>query len=195
MNVEVRSSSGVTVVPLESMLLSARKVYLKGEITIDNACDIAKQLTYLCSKSHDRIELIICSPGGDIHAGLMLYDYIQSCPAPILTICSGYAYSMAAVIFCSGIYGRYMLPNSELMLHEPMLGAKIGGNASSVLSASEGLLRIKKKICAILAKHTDKSIDEIEQAICYDHFYSAEEAINFGLADRIIGMWDLEGSQ
>ena len=184
----------MSLIPLQTVLLGERKVFLESESTISVACEIAKQLTYLCSRSHEKIDMIICSPGGELKAGLMLYDHIQACPAPIRTICTGYAYSMAALLFACGQHGRYMLPNSELMLHEPTLGSKISGNASSIQSASEGLQRSKQKITSILAKHTNNTTDVIEKAISYDHFYTAEEAVDFGLADRIIGVWDLEGT-
>ena len=100
----------------------------------------------------------------------------------------GKAYSMAALLFASCSKGqRYMLPHSELMLHEPLLGNRIGGNSSSIKSISESLQETKRKMNQILAKHTGKTEEEVEKATGFDHYFSPEESIAFGLCDEIIG--------
>lgn len=93
---------------------------------------------------------------------------------------------MAAVLFASGNNGRYLLPHAELMLHEPLLGNRVGGNSSSIKSISESLLETKHKMNRILAKHTGKSEEEVEKACSFDHYFSPEESVKFGLADAIV---------
>ena len=93
---------------------------------------------------------------------------------------------MGAVLFACGNHGRYMLPHSELMLHEPLLGNRVGGNSSSIKSISESLLETKRKMNQILSKHTGKSEEEVEKATSYDHYYSPEESKDFGLCDQIV---------
>ena len=115
-----------------------------------------------------------------------MYDVIQASKAPIRMFCIGRAYSMGAVLFACGNHGRYMLPHGELMLHEPLLGNRVGGNSSSIKSISESLLETKRKMNQILAKHTGKSEKEVEKATSYDHYYSPEESIEFGLCDKIV---------
>lgn len=188
MNVQVRSSNGITTVPIEAKIMTERKIFIEGEIDHKLACEFVKKIMVLVSEdSKQSIKVFIDSPGGDINAGLLIYDTIQSCKTPIILVCIGRAYSMAAVIFSSGRHGRYMFPNSELMLHEPLLGNRVSGNSSSIKSISDSLIEIKKKINGILSKHTGKSEDEIAQETSYDHYYGPKESIKFGLCDNIIG--------
>lgn len=187
MNVQVTSSNGITLVPMETRLLASRKVFVEGEIQQEKACAFVKQLLLLCKEdSSQPIDVLINSPGGEISAGLLMYDCIQSCRTPLRMYCMGIAYSMGALLFTSGNYGRYMFPHSELMLHEPLLGSRVGGNASSIRSISDTLMETRNKMNQILAKHTGKSIAEIEKATAFDHYYSPEESISFGLADEIV---------
>ena len=118
---------------------------------------------------------------------LMIYDAIQGSRAPVELYCIGHAYSMAAVIVACGSHGRYILPHGEMMIHEPMLGQQVAGNSSSIRSISEGLLEMKGRINRLLAKHTKRSEEEIEKATAYDHFFSPEESVEFGLCDEIVG--------
>ena len=192
MNVQVKTSSGITVMPAETRLLAARKIFLEGEITTETACNIVRQIMLLTAERSDQnIDLLICSNGGEINAGMLIYDVIQSSIAPIRMFCMGHAYSMAAVLFASGKHGRFMMPHSELMLHEPLLGNRIAGNASSVRSISDSLMETRARMNRILALHTGKTEEEIEKATSYDHYFSPEESIEFGLADEIKGMQTL----
>lgn len=184
-----KSSSGITLIPMESSLLARRRVFLEGDITQETACMFIKTLMYLTEENADKpIHLFINTTGGDINAGLLIYDAIQSCNVPIRMYCAGRAYSMGAVLFCSGRHGRYMFPNSELMLHEPLLGNRVGGSSSSIKSISDSLLETKKKINRLLARHTGRTEEEIEAATGYDHYFSPEESIAFGLCDGTIGL-------
>lgn len=188
MNIPVKSSNGIFLIPLESKLIAERKIFLEGEIDQETACSLVKQILYLCKEDAVApIDLMINSPGGEISAGLLIYDCIQSCKTPIRMFCMGVAYSMGALLFASGNHGRYLFPNSELMLHEPLLGNKIGGNATSIHSISESLLETRDKMNQILSKHTGKPVEEIAEATTFDHFFHAEESVAFGLADEIVG--------
>lgn len=187
MNILIKSSNGISQVSADSKLLMQRKVFIEGEITPESACEFIKKIMILNAEdSFKTIDVLINSPGGEINSGLMMYDVIQASNAPIRTFCIGRAYSMAAVLFACGKHGRYMLPNSELMLHEPLLGNRVGGNSSSIKSISESLLETKKKMNQILSKHTGKSEEEVEKSTSYDHYYSPEESKEFGLCDQII---------
>lgn len=187
MNVQVKSSNGITLVPMDTRLLADRKVFVEGEINQEKACVFVKQIILLCKEDSSKpIDVLINSPGGEISAGLLMYDCIQSCKTPIRMYCMGTAYSMGALLFASGNHGRYMFSHSELMLHEPLLGSRVGGNASSIRSISDSLMETRNKMNRILAKHTGKTVKEIEKATSFDHYYSPEESVAFGLADEII---------
>lgn len=187
MNVLIKSSNGITQVPADSRLLSQRKVFIEGEINAESACDFVKKIMILTSEDSSKtIDVLINSPGGEINSGMLMYDVIQASQAPIRMFCIGKAYSMGAVLFASGNNGRFMLPHGELMLHEPLLGNRVSGNSSSIKSISESLLETKRRMNQILAKHTGKSEEEIEKATSFDHYYSPEESINFGLCDKIV---------
>ena len=187
MNVLVKSSSGITQVSADSKLLSQRKVFIEGEISSESACEFIKKILILNEEDTDKpIDVLINSPGGEINSGMAIYDVIQASKAPIRMFCIGRAYSMGAVLFSSGNHGRYMLPHSELMLHEPLLGNRVSGNSSSIQSISESLLETKRRMNQILARHTGKSEEEVEKATSYDHYYRPEESREFGLCDEIV---------
>ncbi|MCQ2535591.1 MAG: ATP-dependent Clp protease proteolytic subunit [Lachnospiraceae bacterium] len=187
MNVQVKSSNGITTMPIETRLLSNRCIFLEGEINSDSALEIIKSLMLLIKEDATApINLIINSPGGEINAGMTIYDAIQSVETPIRMFCVGKAYSMGALLFLSGKSGRFMLPNSELMLHEPLLSGKIGGNTTSIKELSDSLIKTREKLNNIIAKHSGRSLEEVEKATDHDHFYSAEESIEFGLCDKIV---------
>ena len=187
MDVLIKSSNGITQVSADSRLLAQRKVFIEGEIDSEAACEFIKKIMILNAEDSNKpIDVLINSPGGEINSGMVMYDVIQASKAPIRMFCIGRAYSMGAVLFACGNHGRYMLPHGELMLHEPLLGNRVGGNSSSIKSISESLLETKRKMNQILAKHTGKSEKEVEKANSYDHYYSPEESIEFGLCDKIV---------
>lgn len=185
--VQQKSSNGITLVPIDTKLIESREVFIEGEINSETACDFVKKIMYLNTQDSEKpINVMINSPGGEINSGLLMYDVIQSSKAPIKMFCMGMAYSMGAVLFACGNHGRYMLPHSELMLHEPLLGGKVGGNSSSLKSISDSLIATKEKLNKILSKHTGKTEEEIEEATSFDHYFSPEESIEFGLCDEIV---------
>lgn len=187
MHVQVKSSNGIALVPMESRLMADRKIFIEGEIHEEAACEFAKQVMLL-NREDDKqpIDVFINSPGGEINSGLLMYDVIQASKAPIRTYCVGRAYSMGAVLFACGNHGRYMLPHSELMIHEPLLGSRVGGSSSSIKSISESLLKTKQKLNRLLSKHTGRTEEEIDKATESDHYFNPEESIAFGLCDEMI---------
>lgn len=181
----IKTNSGITQVSLEAKFFSKRCININGEITDESAVDFTDKILELNLESNEPITVLINSPGGEINSGLLMYDAIVGSKAPVRMICRGKAYSMGAVLLaCAG--KRYMLPNSELMLHQPMLGGRVSGNASSIKSISDSMLETKKKINSLLAKHTGKTEEEIDKATDFDHYFSPDEAIAFNLCDEII---------
>jgi ATP-dependent Clp protease protease subunit len=191
MNVLVRTSGGINQVPMESKQLSKRIITIRGDITENTANEFFDKMLELNMESEEEpITVLINTLGGEINSGLMAYDAIVGSKAPVRMICRGKACSMGAVLFaCAN--ERLMLPNSELMLHQPLLDRKISGNASSIKSISDSLLETKKKMNELLASHTGRTIEEIDQATSYDHYFSPDEAIEFGLCDRVIRFADI----
>ena len=188
MNVLVKSSNGITLVPVDSKLMANRKIFIEGEIDAEKACEFVKEVILLNAEDLQKpIDVLINSPGGEINSGMLMYDVIQASKAPIRMFCIGRAYSMGAVLFACGNHGRYILPHGELMIHEPLLGNRVGGNSSSIKSISDSLLETKRKMNQILAKHTGKSEEDVEKATGFDHYFSPEESVEFGLCDQIVG--------
>lgn len=185
----IKSSNGITSVSLDARLLSSRIIYIDDqEITGELIANIVKKIMVLAREDSEKtITIMIDSPGGSVKAGMVLYDLLQTCKTPIRMVAAGRAYSMAAVLLAAGRHGRYMLPNSEIMIHQPLLGSPVTGNCSSIKSVSDKMNKEKKKMNRLLAKHTGKTEKQIEKATSYDHFFDAEEAIAFGLCDGTIG--------
>ena len=168
-----------------SRLLKDRIIVLSGEIDDTLANSVVAELLYLDSINHNEISIYINSPGGSITAGMAIYDTMNFVKSDVSTICIGMAASMAAFLLSSGKKGkRYSLPNSEIMIHQPLGGIK--GQATEIKIAAERILRTKKKLNEILAKNTEQSLEKIEQDTERDHFLEADEALTYGLIDKII---------
>lgn len=190
MNVLHKSSNGITQISMDAKHLSQRIVKIRGEITEEAAIDFTDQLLELNMESDEPITVLLNSPGGEVNSGLMMLDAITGSRAPIRMVCRGKAYSMGAVLF-AGAKERLMLPNSELMLHQPLLGGRVSGNASSIKSISDSLLETKSKLNKLIASFTGKTEEEIDEATGFDHYFSPEGAIAFGLCDRVISFADI----
>ncbi len=170
---------------LYSKLLQDRIIFLGDEITDNNANIIISELLYLDSINHNDISLYINSPGGSVSAGLAIYDTMNFIKSDVSTICIGMSASMGAFLLSSGTKGkRYALPNSEIMIHQPLGGAQ--GQATEIKIAAEHILKLKDKLNKILAQNTDKDIKIIEKDTERDNFMSATEALNYGLIDKIL---------
>ena len=168
-----------------SRLLKDRIIILNGEINDQTSNIVVAELLYLDSQSNEYIELYINSPGGSITSGMAIYDTMNFIKSKVSTICIGMAASMAAFLLSSGEEGKRMaLPNSEIMIHQPLGGAS--GQATEIKIAAEHILKVKNKLNKILAKNTGKTIEQIEQDTERDYFLSSKEAKNYGLIDKII---------
>jgi len=185
-SVEVRSAGGTREVNLNTHHLMNRCVFLTGEIDMEMSNRIFSQLMYLEGESKEPVKLFINSPGGDVNAGLFIYDTLQAMEAPVDVYCTGLAASMAAVIFAGGRKGhRFIFPHSKTMIHEPMIQGGVGGSATSILNVSSSILKTRGILEEILAIHTEKSMDEIREETSYDHFMDAEESVAFGICDAV----------
>lgn len=184
-----KSSSGIQCLPLNSVMLSMRKIFLLGEITMDSASEIIQQLLFLENEDNTApISIIIDSPGGEVNAGLMIYDQLKGMKdIPIKMYCTGIAASMAAILLAGGQKGnRFILPHSKVMIHEPLIANGVGGSATSIQRTAESIMETKRITTDLLARDTGKTVEEIEKAISYDNFMNAEEAVSFGICDKII---------
>jgi len=169
-----------------SRLLKDRIIFLGSPINNDVANTVIAQLLFLAnSDSTEDIRLYINSPGGSVSAGLAIYDTMQHIKADVSTITVGLAASMAAVILAGGAKGkRLALPNAEVMIHQVMGGTE--GQATDIKIHAEHILKVKSKLDKILVKHTGKSLTQIDRDTDRDNFMSAEEALSYGLIDKII---------
>ena len=168
-----------------SRLLKDRIILLTGEINDANANIVVAELLYLDAISHDTIFIYINSPGGSITSGMAIYDTMNFIKSPVSTICVGLAASMAAFLLSSGEKGkRFCLENAEVMIHQPLGGAK--GQATEIQIAAEHILKIKKKMNQLLAKNTGKSLKTIEKDTERDYFLEAIEAKEYGLVDEVL---------
>ncbi len=184
-SIEVESSHGTREVSLSTRHLMNRTVFLNGDIDSDMANDFLSELLYL-EESKEPITVYIDSHGGEVNAGLMIYDAIQGSNLTINMVCTGIAASMAAVIFAGGQKGRrFILPHSQVMIHEPLISNGVGGSATSIKNISDSILETRETLNEILSKHTGRTSEEIAKATSFDNTMNAEEAIKFGLCDSI----------
>jgi len=169
-----------------SRLLKERIVFLDGEINDERADLVVAQLLFLEAEDPKKdISLYINSPGGSVTAGLAIYDTMQYILPQITTICLGQAASMAALILAGGAAGkRLVLPSSRVMIHQPWGGVE--GQSSDIAIHAKEILRLKKLSIEYFAHHTGKSTDEIAKAMERDFFMTADQAVEFGIADKVL---------
>lgn len=180
------SSRGERSFDIFSRLLRERIIFLGSEIDDDVANSIVAQLLLLDSENSEKdIMLYINSPGGVITAGMAIYDTMKLIKSDVSTICLGDAASMGAFLLSGGTKGkRLALPNSRIMIHQPLGGAK--GQATDIEIEAKEILRMKKMLNELLAKHTGQKLDKIKKDTERDNFMTAEEALEYGLIDKII---------
>ncbi len=168
-----------------SRMLEDRIVFLNGEVNDVSANIVIAQLIYLEAKDPDKdICLYINSPGGSVSAGMGIYDTMNYIRPDVSTICVGMAASMGAFLLSAGAKGkRISLPNSEIMIHQPLGGAQ--GQATDIMIQAEHIHKIKKKMISILAANCDQPLDKVAQDVERDYYMSAEEALEYGLVDKI----------
>lgn len=168
-----------------SRLLKDRIILLSGEITDELSNSVVAELLYLDSINHNDISLYINSPGGSITAGMAIYDTMNFIKSDVSTICIGLAASMGAFLLACGKEGkRFSLPNSEIMIHQPLGGAQ--GQATEIKIAAERILKLRDKLNKILADKTNQSLEKVEKDTERDNFMEPYEAVEYGLIDKVI---------
>ena len=180
-----KSHYGERAYDIYSRLLRDRIIILSGEIDDITANSVVAQLLYLDGINHDDISIYINSPGGSITSGMAIYDTMNFITSKVSTICVGMAASMAAFLLSSGESGkRYALENAEVMIHQPLGGAQ--GQATEIKIAAERILKLKKKLNQILSNNTGKDISVIENDTERDFFMDSNEALEYGIVDKIL---------
>ena len=169
-----------------SRLLKDRIIFLSGEIDDYTANLVVAQMLFLEMEDPDReINLYINSPGGSVTAGMAIYDTMQYLRCPVATLCIGMAASMGAFLLTAGAKGmRRILPNAEVMIHQPLGGAR--DQATDIAIQAENIMKIKKKLNTILAQRTGQSLEKVEADTERDHYLDAEEALAYGIVDEIV---------
>ncbi|MGI6188368.1 MAG: ATP-dependent Clp endopeptidase proteolytic subunit ClpP [Clostridiales bacterium] len=181
-----QTNRGERAYDIYSRLLEDRIIFLGGEIYDQVADLVVAQMLFLEAKDPDKdIQLYINSPGGSVTAGLAIYDTMQYIKCDVSTICIGLAASMGAFLLAAGTKGkRFALPNSEIMIHQPMGGTR--GPASDIKIHAEQILKIKKRLNEILSERTGQPLEKVERDTDRDFFMSAEEARKYGIVDEVI---------
>ena len=184
-NVLEKTSNGDRVYDLCSRLLKDRIILLTGEINDNTANIVVSELLYLDSINHNDINIYMNSPGGSITSGMAIYDTMNYIKSDVSTICIGMAASMAAFLLSSGKKGkRFILPNSEVMIHQPLGGAS--GQATEIKIAAERILKLKEKLNVILSNNTGKDLDKVSNDTERDYFMDANEALEYGIVDKVL---------
>ncbi|MBM3341326.1 MAG: ATP-dependent Clp endopeptidase proteolytic subunit ClpP [Betaproteobacteria bacterium] len=181
-----QSGRGERAYDIYSRLLKERVVFLVGEVNEVTANLIVAQLLFLESENPDKdISFYINSPGGSVSAGLAIYDTMQFIKPDVSTLCVGQAASMGALLLAAGAKGkRFTLPNSRVMIHQPLGGFR--GQASDIEIHAREILFLKQRLNEILAKHTGQVVDTISKDTDRDNFLSADQAVAYGLVDRVL---------
>ncbi len=181
-----QTSRGERSYDIYSRLLIDRIIFLNGQVTDDSASVIIAQLLFLESQDPDKdISFYINSPGGSVTAGLAIYDTMNYIKCDVSTICVGLAASMGSFLLSSGAKGkRISLPNSEILIHQPLGGTQ--GQASDLKIYTDNILKMRKRLNTILSENTGKPLDVIDKDTDRDNYMTAQEALEYGLIDKII---------
>ena len=185
-NIVRETSSGYFSCTIQDEMLKSREIECVGEINPETVYELTRQLRFLQREDPTaEITMYINSPGGEVNSGLALYDAMQAVSCPIRTVCMGSAASMGAVIFAAGDM-REIFPHGRVMIHDPLIRGGVGGSALQLQSVSKDLLKTREVLCTILAERTGRSQKEIYKKTAKDTWFDAQEAVKFGLADRVV---------
>ena len=181
-----QSGRGERSYDIYSRLLKERVIFLVGEVNDQTANLVVAQLLFLESENPDKdISFYINSPGGSVSAGLAIYDTMQFIKPDVSTLCTGMAASMGAFLLAAGAKGkRFSLPNSRIMIHQPLGGAR--GQASDIEIQAREILYLREQLNKMMAEHTGKSVDQISKDTDRDNFMSAQDAVEYGLIDKVM---------
>ncbi|WP_037585819.1 ATP-dependent Clp endopeptidase proteolytic subunit ClpP [Stenoxybacter acetivorans] len=183
-----QSGRGERAFDIYSRLLKERIVFLVGPVTDASANLVAAQMLFLESENPDKdIFFYINSPGGSVTAGMSVYDTMNFVKPDVSTLCLGQAASMGAFLLSAGTKGkRFALPNSRVMIHQPLISGGLGGQASDIEIHAKELIKIKQKLNRLLAEHTGQKLAKVEKDTDRDNFMSADEARDYGLIDEVL---------
>lgn len=183
-----QSGRGERAFDIYSRLLKERIVFLIGPVTDESANLVVAQLLFLESENPDKdIFFYINSPGGSVTAGMSIYDTMNFIKPHVSTLCLGQAASMGAFLLSAGEKGkRFALPNSRIMIHQPLISGGLAGQASDIEIHAKELLKIKEKLNRLLAKHCDRDLADLERDTDRDNYMSADEAKEYGLIDQVL---------
>lgn len=183
-----QSGRGERAFDIYSRLLKERIVFLIGPVTDESANLVVAQLLFLESENPDKdIFFYINSPGGSVTAGMSIYDTMNFIKPHVSTLCLGQAASMGAFLLSAGEKGkRFALPNSRIMIHQPLISGGLAGQASDIEIHAKELLKIKQKLNRLLAKHCDRDLADLERDTDRDNYMSADEAKEYGLIDQVL---------
>lgn len=186
-----QSGRGERAYDIYSRLLKERIIFMVGPVTDESANLVVAQMLFLESENPDKdIYLYINSPGGSVTAGLSIYDTMNFIKPDVSTLCLGQAASMGAFLLSAGTKGkRFALPNSRIMIHQPLLGG-LSGQASDIEIHAKELMKIKQKLNELMAEHTGKRLAQLEKDTDRDNFMSADDAHKYGLIDQVINSRD-----
>lgn len=183
-----QSGRGERAFDIYSRLLKERIIFLVGPVNDQTANLVVAQLLFLESENPDKdIYFYINSPGGSVTAGMSIYDTMRFIKPDVQTLCLGQAASMGAFLLSAGTPGkRFALPNSRVMIHQPLISGGLGGQASDIEIHAKELLKLKDKLNRLLAEHTGQPLEKIERDTDRDNFMSAQDAATYGLIDKVI---------
>ena len=180
------TAEGLNRLDIRDEMLDQRKLELMTSVDAESCAVVIRGLLHLQRQDPTMpITLYINSPGGEVQSGLALYDVMQAVSCPIRTVCLGMAASMGALLFIAGDE-REILPHSRVMIHDPLIGAGAGGSALSVKARADDLMRIRDITAGVIARHSGMSIERVFELTASDTYFEAEEAVEAGLADRVI---------
>ena len=180
------TAEGLNRLDIRDEMLDQRELELTTSVDAESCAVVIRGLLHLQRQDPTMpITLYINSPGGEVQSGLALYDVMQAVSCPIRTVCLGMAASMGALLFIAGDE-REILPHSRIMIHDPLIGAGAGGSALSVKARADDLMRIRDITAGVIARHSGMSIERVFELTASDTYFEAEEAVEAGLADRVI---------
>lgn len=195
MNIVKKSSQGFQLLELEALLASGRVIEVYGEIDNDLAMNCVQQMLYYAGEDKfTPVKILINTPGGSMDAGMLIYDVLQTSEVPFDVYCTGAAYSMGALLFATAPRGhRFILPHSKVMIHEPLVASNVVGKTSSVQDLADSLLATQERIIDLLAASTEQPKETLRKLMKKDTYFSAREAVKFGLADEICDFSKIAG--
>ena len=185
-NIIRESSMGVQSIPIRDEMLARREIECVGPIDESTTYSLCQQLRHLAYEDPNaRITIYFNSPGGEVQSGLAIYDVMQAIPCPVRTVCLGMAASMAALLFVAGDE-RWMLPHARVMIHDPLISGGAGGSALELQTIAKNLMRTREITAEVISRHSGHTLEEVYEMTSHDAWFEAPEAVEWGLADKII---------